>query len=71
VLPSPAVASAQEDTTTFAVTAGVLSISVAGTADLGSVATGAQEVSGSLGKVTVTDEQGSQAQLNSPSAMPS
>ncbi|MBX4171655.1 hypothetical protein K3M35_23920 [Rhodococcus sp. DMU2021] len=62
VLLSPAVASAQEDTTTtFAVTAGVLSISVAGTADLGAVATGAQEVSGSLGNVTVTDERGSQA----------
>lgn len=62
VLLSPAVASAQEDTTTtFAITAGVLSISAAGTANLGSVAAGAQEVSGSLGNVTVTDERGSQA----------
>ncbi|MCB8913381.1 WxL domain-containing protein [Rhodococcus rhodochrous] len=59
---APAVASAQEDTTTtFAITGGSLNITAQGTADLGAVATGAQEVSGPLGDVTVTDARGSQA----------
>lgn len=60
VLLSPAVASAQEDTTTtFEITAGVLEISAQPTATLTSVAAGAETVSGSLGNVTVTDNRGS------------
>lgn len=52
-------ADAADTTTTFTITAaGGLSISAPGSADLGSVSSGAASVSGSLGTVTVTDQRG-------------
>lgn len=52
-------AGAADTTTTFALTAGSLSISAPAAVSLGSVAAGALTVSGSLGSVTVTDDRGS------------
>jgi len=54
----PADAAAGDTDTTFVVAAGSLSVSVAATANLGTVATGATNVSGSLGAVDVTDARG-------------
>ena len=52
-------ADAADTTTTFTITAaGGLSISAPASANLGSVASGATSVSGSLGTVTVTDQRG-------------
>ena len=52
-------AEAADTTTTFTIAAaGGLSVSAPGSADLGSVSSGATSVSGSLGTVTVTDQRG-------------
>lgn len=51
-------ASADDTTTTFTITAGTLDITVPGTSNLGSVATGAANVSAQLGSVSVADERG-------------
>lgn len=49
---------AEDTTVSFEITAGSLSISVPGTADLGSVTAGSASLSGALGDVTVTDNRG-------------
>jgi hypothetical protein len=54
----PASAAPGDTTTTFSITAGVLSISVPASASLGSVAAGSASLSGPLGNVTVTDNRG-------------
>jgi hypothetical protein len=54
----PAGAAPGDTTTTFAITAGALSISVPATANLGSISAGAVSLNGSLGNVTVTDLRG-------------
>lgn len=58
VLATTAPSSAAETATTFTLTGGALSVSVPESADLGSEATGAGTVQGSLGPVTVTDDRG-------------
>lgn len=59
-LAAPASASASTSAT-FTLTGGSLSISEPATANLGSAATGALTLSGSLGTVTVTDQRGALA----------
>jgi hypothetical protein len=51
-------AHAAETTTTFSLTAGLLSVSAPASAALSNAATGAASLSGSLGTVTVTDARG-------------
>jgi hypothetical protein len=51
-------ANAADTTTEFEVTAGVLSISAGGTADLGSASAGGGPISAQLGTVSVTDDRG-------------
>lgn len=51
-------AHAADTTTTFTLTGGSLTISAPGSSNLGSAATGAASVSGTLGDVTVTDNRG-------------
>jgi hypothetical protein len=54
----PAMASGSPTTTTFSLSAGALSVSAPGTANLGTAAVGATSISGQLGSVTVTDNRG-------------
>ena len=54
----PAGAAPGDTSTTFAITAGALSITVPASANLGSAAAGAASLNGTLGNVTVTDQRG-------------
>ncbi len=51
-------ASAADTTTTFALSGGALSVTVASSANLGTVVTGTASVSGTLGDVSVNDQRG-------------
>ncbi|WP_430331889.1 WxL domain-containing protein [Rhodococcus sp. ACT016] len=60
-LVGPATANAEDTTTTFEIVAGGLTIAPQSSAALNTAQTGASDVLGSLGAVTVTDSRGSDA----------
>lgn len=61
VLVSPATAHAEDTTTTFEIVAGGLTIAPQGSAALNTAQSGASDVLGLLGEVTVTDSRGNNA----------